>query len=267
MIFLINILKAVLWGILEGFTDFIPIGRTGHIALFDSLWTMYPLEFFEVFKTMARLGALIAVFSICKDQWNVFDLKKEKTKTIRLWINFILGTLPLIVVGFFLYDFIYKRLNSNLVIGVTMIIMGFIILFVDKKKGKKIENVSFKKTFQIGLFQCLALIPGCSLSTSRIIGALHTGFSRQASAKYNLLLGMPILLIAIIVQSVKYILTYSFFSFAQCIYLVVGICASFIVSYIMIKFFLNYTKKHSYHLFGLYQMFLGLFILIYFYIL
>lgn len=270
MTFLMNVVKVFLLGILEGFTDFIPIGRVGHFLLFDSFWTIYPSEFFIVFKTMIRLGSVIAVLFIFKDIL-MLDPTKDKIKTFRIWIKLILGTLPLLILGFLLLDFTKKYLVSNFIIGMSMIILGFNILRVENRNKRneidKIENISIKKSIQIGLYQCLALIPGCSLSTSRIIGALHSGCSRQVTGIYNLLLGIPILFIAILVRFVQYVAVYGFFSFVQCIYLIIGILISFIVTYIMVNLFLHYTKKHSFQLFGLYQMFLGLFIIVYFYVL
>lgn len=274
MNFILNLLKVILYGILQAFTDFIPVGRLGHFTLFDSILTLYPSEFFGLFKNFIRLGSLFAVIIIFKTRLNLFDVhkeKKEKIIVLRLWMKLIFASLPVLILGVIFNSFIFERLNSNLIIGLAMIVFGFILYKVDmlsnKHKVSSIEHVSYHRMLKIGVYQCLALIPGCSSSGIRIIGSLRCGCSRQLAAECDLLLGIPLLLIITVFSFIKYIIMFGFLTFSQCIYIILGILVSFLMSYVIIRLFLTYIKRNSYRIFGIYQMILGAFILIYFYVL
>lgn len=268
MTFLVNLLKVILYGFLQGFTDFIPINRNGHFILFDSIWSIYPASFYEVFKCVIRIGSLLAVGMIYRNKLNVLDKNKRKSdrvKVIRLWLKLFVGTLPILVVGFILKELINNRLNLKFVIAFATFITGFVLYRVDSHGIKKSTQASFKKIFKIGIFQCISLVPGFSSSSWRTIALLKSGCSRQVAAEYNLLLGIPIVFIEALVNIVQYFINYGVFTFSQIIYVLLGIFVSFVVSYVLIRYFLDYIKKYSYKIFGFYQMILGVFILIYFY--
>ena len=265
---ILNLFKVILLSFIEGVTDLLPLGREGHFVLFDSILTLYPLTFFEVFKSLIRVGSLIAIILTFKTQLN---LHENKIKSIRLWMKLIFESLPILITGLFLNPIIDNWNNCKWIIGITMIALGIILFKKDKKmthsEVKSFEKVSFKQLFGLGVFQCLSLIPGCSVNVVSIIGLLRYKCSRRVAGEYSLLLGILIIFVDTVFRLIRYVMEFGFFSFIQCVYILLGITVSFILSYVVIRLFLNYIKRNTYLFFSLYQVVLGVFILIYFYVL
>lgn len=183
----------------------------------------------------------------------------------------IVGCIPAGIIGLILNDIIDSYLSANFVIAVTLIAYGLIFIVVEKKPKKptihKIEEMDYKTALQIGFFQCLALIPGTSRSGATILGGLFTGCTRTIASEYSFFIAIPTMVGASLLKIVKYFSNYGLFSFSQLILLIIGTLISFVVSLIAIRSLMNYVKKHDFTIFGYYRIFLGIFVLLLFYVL
>lgn len=274
MSFLFDVLKAFVLGIIQGITEWLPVSSTGHLILFDTIWPLSPPEFFEVFKVVIQFGSILAVIFLYFSKLNPWDKRKSKEKqkqTIDLWIKVIIGVIPAAVIGFFLDDIIEGYLSAAFVIAVTLIAYGIIYIVVEKHPKEpvinKVENLDYLSALKIGFFQCLALIPGTSRSGSTILGGLYCGCSRYVASEFSFFIAVPTMAGASLLKVIKYFMNVGFFSFGQLFLLVVGTFISFIVSIIAIRSLLNYVRTHDFSIFGWYRIVLGIFVLLFFYIL
>lgn len=271
--FLIRILKTIVYGIVEGITEWLPISSTGHlIILEDFIGSIISDEFMEMFEVVIQLGAILAVVWIYFNKLNPFDknkTEKEKSKTIRLWVKVILSCIPAAVFGLLFDDLLNKYLFNVIIVSIMLIVYGIAFIFIEDRnknaqfKYKSIDKMPYKTAFGIGLFQVLSLIPGTSRSGATIIGGLILGASRPVATEFTFFLGIPVMFGASFLKIVKYIMETGFSDFSQIFILLFGMLVSFIVSVLSIKFLVSYVKQHDFKIFGKYRIVLGGVLIIY----
>ena len=276
---LIELLKAVLFGIVEGITEWLPISSTGHMILLDEFIRLDVSEaFYEMFQVVIQLGAILAVIALFFHKLNPFSLKKDaqqKKDTWSLWFKVLVAVLPSAVIGLFLDDWMDEHLYHYVVVAIALVVYGVAFLFLERgngTRGRQIENVyalSYKTALLIGAFQCLALIPGTSRSGSTILGAILLGVGRSAGAEFSFFLAIPTMLGASALKALKYGLEIAGGEAAmptgtELGVLAVGCIVSFGVSLLVIKGLMEYVRNHSFKAFGIYRIILGLLVLGYF---
>ena len=272
--FIIEILKSIILGIVEGITEWLPISSTGHMILLDEFLQLdVSQEFLEMLLVVIQLGAICAVPVLFWDRlWPLTSKKSvaEKKGVIGLWGKVIVGALPAAILGFLFDDLLDKYLYNYIVVAIALIVYGIAFIFVEKIKAEKeyrIENaeeISYVDALKIGSFQVLSLIPGTSRSGSTILGGMLSGVSRQASAEFSFFMAIPIMLGASGLKILKFILEGFTASGEEIILLLVGIVVSFAVSVFVIKFLMDFVKRHDFKIFGYYRIVLGLIVLVYF---
>ena len=269
-----EILKAVLFGIVEGITEWLPVSSTGHIILLDEFVKLNVSEaFMEMFEVVIQLGAILAVILLFFHKLNPFSPKKDETQkkdTWQLWFKVVVAVLPSAVIGLLLDDWMDAHLYNYVVVAITLILYGVAFLFVEKlneKRSLKIETVydiDYKTAVFIGAFQCLSLIPGTSRSGATILGAILLGVSRSAGAEFSFFLAIPTMLGASALKFMKFLLSGASATATEIAVLVVGCVVSFLVSLAVIKGLMEYVRKRSFGVFGIYRIILGIAVLLYF---
>lgn len=275
----IELLKAVLFGIVEGVTEWLPISSTGHMILLDEFITLKVTEaFYEMFQVVIQLGAIFAVIVLFFHKLNPFSPKKDaaqKRSTWTLWLKVIVAVLPSAVIGLVLDDWMDAHLYNYIVVAIALVVYGVAFLFLEKgnsARGRHIESVDaldWKTALFIGIFQCLALVPGTSRSGSTILGAILLGVGRSAGAEFSFFLAIPTMLGASALKALKYALDIMGGEAAMPTgtewgVLAVGSVVSFIVSLLVIKGLMEYVRNHSFKAFGVYRIVLGVVVLGYF---
>lgn len=264
---IIEIIKSILLGIVQGITEWLPISSTGHLIIFESFLQMnFQKEFIDTFFVVIQLGSILAVIILFFNKINPFQKNKEEVKNkISLLLKIIIASIPVAICGFLFEDKIDELLYNPFVVAVMLILFGIVILLVEKHKQRfvieDIKDITFKLAFFIGVFQVLALIPGTSRSGATIVGALILGLSRKSASEFSFILAIPALLGAGILKLLKMGLA---FSLTEWIILIIGVVTAFIVSILVIKLILNYIKKHDFKVFGYYRIILGIIILLFF---
>lgn len=268
---LLEILKAIILGIVEGITEWLPISSTGHMILVDEFIKLDASdEFKEMFLVVIQLGAIMAVVCLFFNKLNPLARSKsftEKQETLRLWIKVIIGIIPAGIIGLLLDDWLNEHFYNYQTVSLMLIIYGIIFIIVETLNKKQIPQINsfndltYKYAFYIGIFQTLALIPGTSRSGATIIGALILGTSRYIAAEFSFFLSIPIMFGASFVKLLKF--GFSFTSM-ELIILFTGMLVAFLVSLFTIKFLLGYIKKNDFKPFGWYRIAIGLVVLIYF---
>ena len=270
----IEILKAILFGIVEGITEWLPISSTGHMILLDKLVKLDVSQaFYEMFQVVIQLGAILAVIVLFFHKLNPFSPRKnhrQKHNTWVLWFKVIVAVLPSAVIGLLLDDWMDAHLYNYIVVSIALIVYGVAFIWMEKRnqqrefKIKTVEGIDYKTAMLIGCFQCLALIPGTSRSGSTILGAIMLGVSRPAGAEFSFFLAIPTMLGASALKLVKFLLKGVGATGMEIAVLLVGTVVSFFVSYIVIKGLMEYVRKHSFSAFGVYRIILGAVVLFYF---
>ena len=265
--FLIEILKAIAQGIVEGITEWLPVSSTGHILLLDAFWPMMGgEEFFDVFKVIIQLGAILAVVVLYWGKLNPFSPKKtadEKKGTWVLWSKVLVASIPAAIAGLALDDLIDGVLSTPVVIAAALILYGIAFILMERRKShhvrvETVEDISYKHAFGIGAFQMLALIPGTSRSGSTILGASLLGTSRTAAAEFSFFMAIPVMLGASGLKAVKYFLLDGYtFNLWQWILLLTATAVAFVVSLLVIRGLMAFIQKHSFAPFGWYRIVLG----------
>ena len=274
---MIEILKAVFFGIVEGITEWLPVSSTGHLILLDTFIHLDVSEaFYEMFQVVIQLGAILAVIVLFFHKLNPFAPSKspvQKKDTWSLWFKVVVAVLPSAVVGLALDDWMDEHLYNYIVVAVMLILYGIAFLFVEKwnsSRNFRIQNVydiDCKTALLMGAFQCLSLIPGTSRSGSTILGAIILGVSRPAGAEFSFFMAIPTMLGASALKLVQYVLEGVQTSSTEIWVLIVGCIVSFAVSLAVIKGLMEYVRKHSFSAFGVYRIVLGIVVLAYFAIL
>ena len=270
--FLIEILKAILQGVVQGITEWLPVSSTGHILLLDAAWPMLGgAEFFDVFKVIIQLGSIMAVVVLYFHKLNPFSPKKtaaEKKGTWVLWSKVLVASIPAAIAGLALDDLIDGVLSVPVVIAAALIVYGIAFIVMESRKNRTakvetVEDITYKHAFGIGAFQMLALIPGTSRSGSTILGASLLGTSRTAAAEFSFFMAIPVMLGASGLKVVKYFLLDGYtFSMWQWIILATATVVSFLVSLLVIRGLMAFIKKHSFKPFGWYRIALGAVVLL-----
>ena len=269
----IEILKAILFGIVEGITEWLPVSSTGHIILLNEFLTLnVSEEFQEMFDVVIQLGAIFAVLVLFFHKLNPFSPQKDarqKQDTWILWGKVIVAVLPSAVLGLLFDDWFDAHFYNFLVVAVALIVYGFAFIWVEKQnEGKKpamrkVHQIDWRTALFIGAFQCLALIPGTSRSGSTILGAILLGVSRSAASEFSFFLAIPTMLGASALKAVKFFIDGNTMGGTEFAVLFVGMVVSFLVSMFVIKALMNYVRKHSFSLFGVYRIVLGAVCLVY----
>lgn len=271
---MIEILKAILFGIVEGITEWLPISSTGHMILLDEFINLKVTdEFYDLFQVVIQLGAILAVVimyfkTICP--FGFGKNKEEQKSTWNLWGKILVACLPAAIIGILFDDWLDEHLYNSVVVSLTLIIYGIIFIIIESKKfGKKetkeLDKITYKQALGIGAFQLLSLIPGTSRSGSTIIGGLILGLERSVAASFTFFLAIPVMVGASLLKLLKYILKVGLvFQAGELLLLGVGCLVAFIVSILIIKFLMNYIRKHDFKVFGYYRIVLGIIVLAYF---
>lgn len=271
---LVEILKVLVLGIVEGFTEWLPISSTGHMILVDEIIQLNQPEAYKtVFRVVIQLGAILAVALMYFRKLNPFSRYKsrnQKEATWILWIKIVAACIPAAVFGLLLDDWMDAHLYNAYVVAAMLILYGvlFIVLensrLVTNPSIQKVGRISLKTAFFIGLFQLLSLVPGTSRSGATILGAMILGCSRGAAAEFSFFLGVPVMFGASLLKLVKYFLDGNGFSGAQVFYLIFGMAVAFAVSVYSIKFLMSYVRRNDFKFFGYYRIILGVIVLSYF---
>ena len=268
---MLDALKVIIFGIVEGITEWLPISSTGHLILLEELLKLgQSQEFLDMFYVVIQLGAILAVVILYFHKLNPFSPKKtekQKKMTWQLWIKVVIGSIPAAAVGLPLNDFIEEKFNNAYVVAAMLIIYGILFIVVEnyqkgkEPKVKKISQLTIPMILIIGVFQMLAMIPGTSRSGATIVGALMLGVSRGVAAEFTFFLAIP----AMFGASAVKLFHFGFgFTAMQVFLLLLGMAVSLAVSIVAIKFLMRYIKNHDFKVFGYYRIVLGVIVLLYF---
>ena len=274
MIELLEVFKAILFGIVEGITEWLPISSTGHMILLDEfIHLQVSEEFYKLFEVVIQLGAILAVVIMYFKTifpWGFGKTKEDTKNTLNLWGKILVACLPAAVSGILFDDWLDEHLYNSVVVSIALIVYGIVFIVLEsknlgKRSTKKLNDISYKQALGVGGFQLLSLIPGTSRSGSTIIGGLILGLERSVAAEFTFFLAIPVMVGASLLKLLKYILEVGFvFQAAELILLGVGCLVAFIVSILIIKFLMNYIRKHDFKVFGYYRIVLGIIVLLYF---
>ncbi|MBQ3000077.1 MAG: undecaprenyl-diphosphate phosphatase [Clostridia bacterium] len=272
--FLIELLKTILLGIVEGITEWLPISSTGHMILLNEFISLDVSEaFWEMFEVVIQLGAILAVVVLFFGKLNPFSQKKtqvEKQGTWRLWGLVILAVLPSAVIGLLLDDWLNEHLYRYEVVAITLVVYGIAFIVIEKLRKnrevrvERVEDLGWKDALLVGGFQVLSIIPGTSRSGSTILGGMLFGLSRTAAAEFSFYLAIPTMAGASLLKMVKFFLDGNTLGGAEITILLVGLVTAFLVSLLVIRYLMDYVRRHSFSAFGVYRIVLGLLVLGYF---
>lgn len=282
---MLEIIKAVIYGIVEGITEWLPISSTGHLILVEQLIPFKGLSegFFDMFDVVIQLGAIMAVVVLFWSQIWPFQRpdKKKKVQTgilayvnmdiMTLWFKILVSCVPAAVIGI-LFDEVFEALFYNPIsIAIALIVFGMAFIIIETwNKGRRpkiaaLSEITYQTALMIGVFQVIAAVfPGTSRSGATIVGALLIGVSRTVAAEYTFFLAIPVMFGASLLKVVKFGFH---FTSLEAVTLVVGTIVSFVVSLFVLKFLMGYIKKHDFKVFGWYRIVLGIIVLIYFWVL
>lgn len=271
---MIELLKAVLFGIVEGVTEWLPISSTGHLILLNEFITLnVSREFQSMFDVVIQLGAILAVIVLFFYKLNPFAARKtesEKKDTWNLWFKVIAAIIPSGIVGILLDDWMEEHLHNGIVVAIALIIYGIAFILVEKRNDKRVarirdvHDIDYKTALLIGLFQCLSLVPGTSRSGSTILGAILLGVGRSAGAEFSFFMAIPTMLGASAIKLLKFLASGVSATGTEIGVLAVGCMVSFVVSLLVIKGLMEYVRRHSFSAFGVYRIVLGAVVLLYF---
>jgi len=272
---MIELLKAVLFGIVEGITEWLPVSSTGHLILLNEFITLNVSEAFNsMFDVVIQLGAILAVIVLFFHKLNPFAPSKsagEKKQTWDLWFKVVAAIIPSGVVGVLLDDWMDAHLHNGIVVSIALIVYGIAFILVERRnQGKRLKvmedvhDIDYKTALLIGAFQCLSLVPGTSRSGSTILGAILIGVGRSAGAEFSFFMAIPTMLGASAIKGLKFLLSGVSATGTEIGVLIVGSIVSFIVSMLVIKGLMEYVRKHSFSVFGVYRIVLGIVVLAYF---
>ena len=271
-----ELLKAVLFGIVEGVTEWLPISSTGHLILLNEFITLNVSDAFRsMFDVVIQLGAILAVIVLFFHKLNPFSLTKsegEKKQTWQLWFKVVAAIIPSGIVGVLFDDWMEAHFHNATVVAIALIVYGVAFILVERRNarrvgGKTVEDVyaiDYKTALLIGCFQCLSLIPGTSRSGSTILGAILIGVGRSAGAEFSFFMAIPTMLGASAIKGLKFLLSGVSATGTEIGVLIVGCVVSFVVSLLVIRGLMEYVRRHSFSAFGVYRIILGVVVLVYF---
>ena len=271
-----ELLKAVLFGIVEGVTEWLPISSTGHLILLNEFITLNVSDAFRsMFDVVIQLGAILAVIVLFFHKLNPFSPTKsegEKKQTWQLWFKVVAAIIPSGIVGVLFDDWMEAHFHNATVVAIALIVYGVAFILVERRNarrvgGKTVEDVyaiGYKTALLIGCFQCLSLIPGTSRSGSTILGAILIGVGRSAGAEFSFFMAIPTMLGASAIKGLKFLLSGVSATGTEIGVLIVGCVVSFLVSLLVIRGLMEYVRRHSFSAFGVYRIILGVVVLVYF---
>ena len=259
--------KAILLGIIEGITEWLPISSTGHLILADEFIKLNATEeFMTMFNVVIQLGAIMAVVVLYFNKLNPFSLSKtkdESKQTWSLWFKVIVAIIPSAIIGLPLDDWLNENFHHFLPVAIMLIVYGVAFILVERynktliPKVTELSQITYQFALMVGFFQVLALIPGTSRSGATILGGILIGGSRFVSAEFSFFLGIPTMFGASLLKIVKFLASGNHFDFNLTMILLTGTIVSFVVSILAIKFLMNYIKKNDFSVFGWYRIILG----------
>lgn len=271
---MIEVLKAVLFGIVEGITEWLPVSSTGHLILLNEFINLNVSEEFQsMFDVVIQLGAILAVCALFFRKLNPFDRGKneeQKKQTWTLWFKVVAAIIPSGVVGVLFDDWMDTHLHNGIVVAVMLIVYGVAFIVVEKWNERRelryhdVNNLPWGTAMIIGVSQCLSLVPGTSRSGSTILGGILAGVSRGTAAEFSFFMAIPTMVGASGIKLLKFFLSGVSFTAMDMLILLVGCTVSYIVSLLVIKGLMNYVRKHSFSAFGVYRIVLGIAVLLYF---
>ena len=271
---MIEILKSILFGIVEGVTEWLPISSTGHLILLNELVRLnVSEEFRSMFDVVIQLGAILAVVVLFFHKLNPFARDKspeQRAGTWKLWGLVVLSILPSGVVGVLFDDWMDAKLHNAWVVSLALIVYGVAFILVERRnrdlkaRVASVWDVDLRTALAIGVFQCLSLVPGTSRSGSTILGGILLGVSRGAAAEFSFFMAIPTMLGASAIKLLKFFLSGVGFAGEEAAILLVGCLVSFLVSVLVIRGLMEYVRKHSFSAFGVYRIVLGAAVLLYF---
>ena len=268
---MLEALKVIILGIVQGITEWLPISSTGHLILVEEFVNLKVSQsFMDMFNVLVQLGSIMAVVVIYFHRLNPFSPKKtqkQKMMTIQLWIKVVIGSIPAGVVGILFNDFIEEKFNNSYVVAAMLIVYGILFIIVENyhkgntPKINKISQLTIPTVLIIGVFQMLAMIPGTSRSGATIVGALILGTARSVAAEFTFFLAIPAMFGASLVKLRHFGLG---FTGMEVFLLLLGMLISFLVSIFAIKFLMKYIQNHDFKVFGYYRIALGIVVFLYF---
>lgn len=270
---ILEILKVIIIGIVEGITEWLPISSTGHMILVDELIKLNASEDFKsMFMVVIQLGAILAVVVLYFRKLNPFSRGKSlkmRYLTIELWKKIIVACLPAAMLGVLIDDWLDAHLYNGFIVAMALIVYGVLFILIENSNKKRVDSITkvysidYQTALFIGAFQVLALIPGTSRSGATIIGGMILGASRSVAAEFSFFLSIPIMFGASLLKLVKFGFHYSM---AEIVYLLLGMIVAFLVSIFSISFLLNWIKKNDFKFFGYYRIVLGLIVLVWYFV-
>ena len=271
--FIIELLKAVFLGIVEGITEWLPISSTGHLILVNEFLNLrQSKDFIDMFNIVIQLGAILAVMVIYFKRLNPFQPGKtarEVQLTWQLWLKVVIACIPSAFFGLLLDDWMEAHLSNFFVVAIMLVVYGIAFIWIEDRnrrvepKVTGLARMSYKTAFYIGLFQVLSIIPGTSRSGATILGGIIVGTSRSVAADFTFFLGIPTMFGYSGLKAVKYFIDGNTLTGGQVAILLVASVTAFVVSLFVIRFLMNYIKKHDFTVFGKYRIVLGIIVLLY----
>lgn len=273
---IIEILKSILYGIVEGITEWLPISSTGHMILLEELLPMdVSQSFWDVFLVVIQLGAILAVVVLYWHKIFPFNFKNKNRPFLRydvfqMWFKIIVACIPAAIVGLLFDDWLNAHLYNAVVVAIMLVLVGIAFIIIENRNKDRrarvdtLQQLSWTDALIIGVFQLIAAVfPGTSRSGATIIGALMIGVSRTVAAEFTFFLAIPVMLGASLLRLVRFGFA---FTAAELVLLLVGMLVAFIVSILVIRFLMSYIKKHDFKAFGWYRIILGILVLFYFFV-
>lgn len=270
---MMEFLKAVLFGIVEGITEWLPVSSTGHLILLDEFVKLdVSAAFYEMFQVVIQLGAILAVIVLFFHKLNPLSPRKSaelKKGTWNLWFKVVVAVIPSAVVGLLLDDWMDAHLYNHVVVAVMLVVYGVAFLLVERRnaaataKIADVDTIDYRTAILMGAFQCLSLIPGTSRSGATILGGIFLGVSRAAAAEFSFFMAIPTMLGASALKLLKFLLEGVQATSTEIMVLITGCVVSFLVSLAVIKGLMEYVRKHSFSVFGIYRIVLGAVVLAY----
>ena len=270
----VETLKIIVFGLVEGFTEWLPISSTGHMILVNELIRLnQPDEYYKVFEVVIQLGAILAVVTTFFRQLWPFARRRSNGRVglvpsrVDLWIKIIVACIPAAVIGILFDDLLDKYLYNGFVVALMLILYGVFFILIEKRNEtvdfhiNRLQALDMRTAIYIGLFQCLALIPGTSRSGATILGAMLIGVARTPAAEFSFFLSVPVMFGASFLKLIKFGFAFTSLELAV---LAAGTVTAFLVSLAVIRFLMDFVRRHSFNVFGWYRIALGAVVIAYF---
>lgn len=269
--FLMNLIKSVIYGIVEGITEWLPVSSTAHLIMMNSFMPLnvaedaaLNLDFWNLYKVVIQLGSILAVLIMYRKRLNPFQAglpAKKKSSILRMWTLIIIACIPTGIAGILLDDLIDEKLSAPWIMALMLIVVGILLIWMERRPHKtpvtSIGRISPLKAFLVGCWQILALIPGTSRSGMTIFGETMMGFNRVTAVEFSFFLAIPVMFGASLLKVIKYLASGAALTFSGVLVLLVGMVTAFAVSMLFIRFMMNYIRRHDFSVFGIYRIILG----------